>query len=142
MDGWMDGGRVEEEMGAQGLEGWGKGILVTLPPSVVSFSWGTERAVLQWELPHRPHTMSTQQAQLWYSNWAFQQHFTLVAYITHTHLEPGTGPSFKQAAVSQLEFIINRCTSSWIYLQINWFKSVLNCWPVQDMWLVCCQTLL
>ncbi len=24
MDGWTDG-RVEEEMGAQGLEGWGKG---------------------------------------------------------------------------------------------------------------------
>lgn len=62
MDVWMDGrdGRVEEEMGAQGLAGRGKGSLVTLPPSVVSLSWGTELAVLHWVLLHRPHT-STQQ---------------------------------------------------------------------------------
>lgn len=66
MDGWMDG-RVEEEMGAQGLEGWGKGSFVTLLPSVVSFSWGTELAVLHWVLLHGPHTTSTQQAQLCHS---------------------------------------------------------------------------
>lgn len=58
----MDGrnGRVEEEMGAQGLEGRGKGSLVTLPPSVVSLSWGTELAVRHWVLLHRPHTSAQQ----------------------------------------------------------------------------------
>lgn len=60
--------RVEEEMGAQALEGWGKGNLVTLPPSVVSFSWGTVLAVLHWVMLYRPHTTSTQQAQLCHSN--------------------------------------------------------------------------
>lgn len=106
MDGWMNGG-VEEEMGAQGLEGWGKGSLMTLPPSVVSFSCGTELAVLHWVLLHRPHTTSTQQTWLCRSNKAFQQQFTLMVYITHTHCEPRTEPGFKQAPVSQLDSIKN-----------------------------------
>lgn len=54
-------------MGASGPQGMGKGDLVTLPPSLVSFSRGTELAVLRWVPLDRPRPTGAQEAPLFHS---------------------------------------------------------------------------